>query len=301
MCKEDDLVVFVVVDCCYDHYNLIEVFGVSFRSKDELISEKSYDIDLKAGNFGDSNGFEDELRKVSKQPGSGVPSHFHNSIPTLLQSAHLDDRQVGHLDGPNADHSCHLTHRSPDHSCGHHRQHTMPMSSPVSVISTSVELAGHSTAGLSGDEPMVSYTCEDIHQEQSTDSVMTLPDMFLKKVKPDDGHMVAGNDHHVQSELRKTTKRPSSGGPSLQHNDAPDSVVTSTSRALNRLDPPVKSGSSHNTFTYSTAGGGKSDQVPHDKPADASYLQSLAKTSVPPHSGSSSKNHNSVSNLVASE
>jgi hypothetical protein len=267
---------------------------VSCRSADELIGEKRYDIYLKAGNYGDSNGFKDELRKGSKQPGSGIPSHFHNSIPTLLQSAHPD----GHVDGSNADHSCHLTHGSPDHSCGgHHHTHHMMMSAPVSVISTSVELAGHFTGGLSGDEAMASYSCEDIHQE----SVMILPDMSLKKGRPDDdAQIVAGN------ELRKTTtKQPFSGGPSLQHNKFPDSIVTTTtSRALNRLDPPVKSGSSnHNTFTYSTAaGGGKSDQViTHDKSADSFYLQSLAKVSAPPHSGSSSKNHNSVPNLVASE
>ena len=278
----------------------LRVFAVSCRSEDELIGEKRYDIDLKAGNYGDSNGFEDELRKGSKQPGSGIPSHFHNSIPTLLQSAH---HQVGHVDGSNADHSCHLTHRSPHHSCGHHTHHMM-MSAPVSVISTiSVELAGDFTGGLSGDESMASYTCEDIHQEQSLDSVMILPDMSLKKVRPDDGgQMVAGNDH-VESGLRKTTKQPFSGGPpSLQHNNFPDSIVTTTSRALNRLDPPVKSGSNHNTFTYSTAGGGKSDQViTHDKSVGLSYLQSLAKVSVPPHSGSSSKNHNSVPNRVASD
>lgn len=272
---------------------------MSCRSEDELIGEKRYDIDLKAGNYGDSNGFDDELRKGSKQPGSGTPSHFHNSIPTLLQSAHHNDHQVGHVDGSNADHSCHLTHRSPDHSCGHHRHHMM-MSAPVSVISTSVELAGHFRGELSGNESMASYSCEDIHQEQSTDSVMILPDMSLKKGRPGDGQMVAGNDH-VESELRKITKQPFSGGPSLQHNNFPDSIVTTTSRALNRLDPPIKSGSNHNTFTYSTAGGGKSDQVTHDKSADSIYIQSKAKVSAPPHSGSSSHNHNSVPNLIASE
>ena len=274
---------------------------MSCRSEDENIGVRRYDIDLKAGNYGDSNGFEDELRKGSKQPGSGIPSHFHNSIPTLLQStAHHDDHQVDHVDGSNADHSCHLTQRSPDHTCGHHRHH-MKMNAPVSVISTSVELAGHCTGGSNSDESMASYRCEDIHQEQSTDSVMILPDMSLKKGRLDDGQIVAAKNDHVESELRKTTKQPFSEGPSLEHNNFPDSIVTTTSRALNRLDPPVKSGSNHNTFTYSTASGAKSDQVTHDKRVDSSYLQSLAKISVPPHSGSSSKNHNSVPNLVASE